>query len=127
MSRATMVAAALATGLALAWTGGAFAQAQSQTNGQPAAGGATTAPAPQTTTTQTTSTTPDYSPKPPPDNSDGRYLPSVVGGYLRSSTSCALVGCDNGPDVSGATPAAPPPNALPSGAPADAGAGGADR
>ena len=58
---------------------------------------------------------PTYSvPAPSGSSSSGAYLPGVVGGYVKSATVCATVGCDDGPQVtppSGphADPDNPPP------------------
>jgi hypothetical protein len=53
---------------------------------------------------------PTYSVIPPPDSSPGLYLPAVVLGYARSTAGCVVVGCDDGPQVGGAS--GPPPSGL---------------
>jgi hypothetical protein len=65
---------------------------------------------------------PTYSVDAPPDGPSGIYLPAVVLGYAKSATGCVVIGCDDGPQVGGASaspstgPAEPPPlNPGPSG------------
>ena len=133
MTRAVLAAAALAASVSLAWAGGGYAQAQSQSPAPPAAAPADPGSAPtQPPTSQPNLSTPDsnqqsYSPRPPSDDSSGVYLPAAVGGYLRSSASCLVIGCDDGPEVKVApnTPPGGAPNSPRAEPPSSAGAAGA--
>ena len=135
MTGASLTAAALAIGASLAWTA-SYAQPQSQPPTPPAAAApdapagpsSGTAPqtAPQPLLSGRSANAPTYTPKPPSDNT-GVYLPAVVGEYLKSSASCVVLGCDDGPAVKGTTgqPASGASTAPPPGPPATSGAAGA--
>ena len=106
MIRRTRLAAILALGVGLTFAGAALAQTGS---GGAAAPAATNQPAtsaqPATTAIKPALPTDDanqpvYSVN-PPEGSSGVYLPSAVGGYVKSVTGCVVAGCDDGPDASG--------------------------
>ncbi len=133
MTRTALVLAALTMGLGLASAG--FVRAEDPAPAQPAASAPTNASAngsassdqkasqPAAATSSSDSQT--YSAKPLPGDTTGVYLPSAVGGYVRSTASCVVLGCDNGPEVkvepSSSSGAKPPP----SGPPTDSGPAGA--
>lgn len=64
-----------------------------------------------------------YSVSPPPDSAPDRDLPTALGGYARSVAGCAVLGCDDDPQLGdapgplaprpGETPPPPPVNAQP--------------
>ncbi|HEY2050547.1 MAG TPA: hypothetical protein VGH03_14480 [Caulobacteraceae bacterium] len=115
MTGKTRLAAALALGAGLMAAGVAAAQSQTGSAAPPAAS-ARPAPPPAQSTPPVQSDTstiqhqdpiagqPTYSASPPPDSAPGIYLPSVILGYARSATACAVVGCDDGPQVHGYEP-----------------------
>jgi hypothetical protein len=129
MIRWTRLAAAFVLGAGLTVAGAAPAQTQS---GNAAAPGQPAPPPAQSTTPSIKSWDPDaskpwdpnaskpwdpnasqpwdpnarqpvYSVPPPPDGPSGIYLPAVVGGYAKSVAGCVLVGCNDGPQVGGAS------------------------
>jgi hypothetical protein len=55
---------------------------------------------------------PTYAVDPPPEGASGVYLPAAVLGYAKSAAGCVVVGCNDGPQGSGApasaAPATPP-------------------
>jgi hypothetical protein len=136
MNRKTRLAAALAFGAGLTAAGMALAQTQTESAAPPAAAAQPAPPAdPSTPWAQSGSLTvkpwrmdagqptysvdrtsqPTYSVDPPPEGESGIYLPAVVLGYAKSAAGCVVVGCEDGPQVGGASeppssaPAAPPP------------------
>jgi hypothetical protein len=136
MIRWTHVAAAFALGAGLTAAGAAPAQTQSG-NAAPAAATAQPVP-PSAQSTQLpikpsdpeaikpwdpNANQPVYAVPPPPDGSSGIYLPAVVGGYAKSVAGCVLVGCNDGPQVSGAPapsrPDEPPPQTRVNPGPSD--------
>jgi len=115
MIRTKRLAAAVAFGAGLAVAGVALAQNQT---GSPAPLAAPAQPAPppaQSTLSPIQSETPTikpsdpnfsqptYSVNPPPDGSSGVYLPEAILGYAKSAAGCAVIGCDEGPHVDGAS------------------------
>jgi hypothetical protein len=134
MIRQTRLAAAFAFAAGLTAAGAGLAQTQSGGAATPAASAQPTSPAGPSTPASTPPSTlvikpaapdanqPTYSVNPPPDSSSGLYLPSVVGGYVKSAAGCVVVGCDDGPSVGGASGSSssgsdepPPPKPGPSG------------
>jgi hypothetical protein len=109
MTRHMLLAVAFALGGGLLATNSALAQTQTggatptYPSAQPLAP-PTPPPTPAPSSGPPLADQPVYSVNPPPGDTSGIYLPAVVGGYVKSATSCAVVGCDNGPDV-------PPPAA----------------
>jgi hypothetical protein len=113
------LAAAFALGAGLAMAGAAMAQTP---NDSAAPAGASAQPAPpptEATTPQVESRDPDatqpvYSVSPPPDSAPDRDLPTVVGGYARSVAGCAVLGCDDDPQLGDPPgPLAPKPDETP--------------
>jgi hypothetical protein len=131
MDRKTRLAAAFTVCAGLTAAGAALAQTPSGSAPPPAASAqpapppaqATLPPVqpepPATKSWDPNDTQPKYSVDPPPDSPSGLYLPAVIGGYAKSVAGCVVVGCDDGPRVSGAagpassTPAEPPPSNPP--------------
>jgi hypothetical protein len=118
------LAAAVALGAGLAAVGAALAQ----TSNDGAAPAAASAQPAQSTISPTEPRDPDatqpvYSVSPPPDSAPDRDLPTVVGGYARSVAGCAVLGCDDDPQLGDPpgplaprpdeTPPPPPVNAQP--------------
>jgi hypothetical protein len=122
MIRGTRLAAAFALCAGLAVAGAAPAQTQSGTT--PAADPAQPAPP----TDQSTTVSPSDSDAaqhvysvPPPDSSPDRDLPSVVGGYARSVAGCAVLGCEDAPQLGDPPgPLAPKPDEAPTPPPVNA-------
>lgn len=116
MIRMTRLVAAIALGAGLTAAGVAVAQTQTGStapqaaSAQPALPPAQSTPPPAPSETPTTqhldavAGQPSYSANPPPESSSGIYLPSVILGYARSATACVVIGCDDGPRVSGYEP-----------------------
>jgi hypothetical protein len=111
MTRKTRLVAAFAFGAGLTAAGVAAAQTQTGSTAPPAASAQPAPPPPpapsETPTTQRLDAIagqPSYSANPPPEGSSGIYLPAVILGYARSATACVVIGCDDGPRVSGYEP-----------------------
>jgi hypothetical protein len=123
------LAAAVALGAGLAAAGAALAQTQTQTPNDitgPTDAAAQPALPPGDATTQQTDSRDDNQPTysvPPPDSTPDRDLPTALGGYARSVAGCAVLGCDDDPQIGdapgplaprpGETPPPPPVNAQP--------------
>jgi hypothetical protein len=122
------LAAAFALGTGLAMAGAALAQTPTDITGPTDASVQPAPPPPQSTTVEADPTDPDagqpvYSVSPPPDSEPDRDLPTALGGYARSVAGCAVLGCDDDPQLGdqpgplaprpGETPPPPPINAQP--------------
>jgi hypothetical protein len=125
MTRKTRLVAAFAFGAGLTVAGVAPAQSQTGSAAAPAVPAQPAPPPAQPTlpsvqyetspirpwdpnTNQRT-----YSVDPPPDSSSGIYLPAVILGYAKSAAGCVVIGCDDGPQVGGASGPSPPGSAGP--------------
>jgi len=129
MIRQISLMAAFAFGAALTASGAALAQSQTQTqSAAPPAPPAQPAPPPAPSTLQRlqsetptikpsdpNTNQPTYAVDRPPQGTSGVYLPAAVLGYAKSAAGCVVVGCEDGPQASGAAapstpaPATPPP------------------
>ncbi len=133
MIRQISLVAAFAFGAGLTAAGAALAQTQTQTQAQtqtaaPPPASAQPAPPPAPSTLQRlqsetpaikpsdpNTNQPTYAVDRPPQGKSGVYLPAAVLGYAKSAAGCVVVGCNDGPQASGAaepstpTPATPPP------------------
>ena len=131
MTRAALVLATLAAGLGLATAGVVRAEDPASA---PATGGSTGStgnePAsgdqkPSQPAAANSSDSQTYSPKPLPGDTTGVYLPSAVGGYVRSTASCVVLGCDSGPEVKVGPSSSASSKESAAGPPTDSGPAGA--
>ena len=122
------LAAAIALGAGLAAAGAALAQTQTQTPNDitgptDAAAQPALPPGDGPPPRDADDNQPSYSVSPPPDSTPDRDLPTALGGYARSVAGCAVLGCDDDPQLGdapgplaprpGETPPPPPVNAQP--------------
>ena len=118
MIRATHLAAAFGLEAGLTASGAALAQTQTASTPPPPQPASSTSPwaqpdPPITKPSDRDAGQPTYAVDPPPEGSSGVYLPAAVLGYAKSAAGCVVVGCNDGPQGSGAavpaTPGPPPP------------------
>jgi len=125
MIRILRLAAGLALGAGLTAAGVALAQTETG-SATPQAAPAPPAPPPvQSTPPWAKSETPPikpadpnasqptYSVDHPPEGPSGIYLPAAVLGYAKSAAGCVVVGCKDGPQVSGSSESSSPASAKP--------------